>query len=188
MVNIDGEKMSKSLGNVIWVKDIVEKLGGNVVRWLMLSAHYHAPLNLNDQAFETAQTELEKIKTSLKQAYVKLGLAGIELAGNPDETLWQAFLDAMSDDLNTPNAFKALFDTNKQLNAAVRTREIDYGRVAALVITIEKMLYVLGIKLDRIVLSDDDKGVFANWNQAKAEKNFEAADQYRAVLMERGLL
>ncbi|WP_373128499.1 cysteine--tRNA ligase [Dielma fastidiosa] len=188
MVNIDGEKMSKSLGNVIWVKDIVEKLGGNVVRWLMLSAHYRAPLNLNDQAVETAQTELEKIKTSLKQAYVKLGLAGIELAGNPDETLWQAFLDAMSDDLNTPNAFKALFDTNKQLNAAVRTREIDYGRVAALVITIEKMLYVLGIKLDRIVLSDDDKDVFANWNQAKAEKNFEAADQYRAVLMERGLL
>ena len=50
------------------------------------------------------------------------------------------------------------------------------------------MLYVLGIKLDRIVLSDDDKDVFANWNQAKAEKNFEAADQYRAVLMERGLL
>ena len=188
MVNIDGEKMSKSLGNVIWVKDIVEKLGGNVVRWLMLSAHYRAPLNLNDQAVETAQTELEKIKTSLKQAYVKLGLAGIELAGNPDETLWQAFLDAMSDDLNTHNAFKALFDTNKQLNAAVRTREIDYGRVAALVITIEKMLYVLGIKLDRIVLSDDDKDVFANWNQAKAEKNFEAADQYRAVLMERGLL
>ena len=81
-----------------------------------------------------------------------------------------------------------MFDTNKQLNAAVRTREIDYGRVAALVITIEKMLYVLGIKLDRIVLSDDDKDVFANWNQAKAEKNFEAADQYRAVLMERGLL
>ena len=188
MVNIDGEKMSKSLGNVIWVKDIVEKLGGNVVRWLMLSAHYRAPLNLNDQAVETAQTELEKIKTSLKQAYVKLGLAGIELTGNPDETLWQAFLDAMSDDLNTPNAFKALFDTNKQLNAAVRTREIDYGRLAALVITIEKMLYVLGIKLDRIVLSDDDKDVFANWNQAKAEKNFEAADQYRAVLMERGLL
>ena len=188
MVNIDGEKMSKSLGNVIWVKDIVEKLGGNVVRWLMLSAHYRAPLNLNDQAVETAQTELEKIKTSLKQAYVKLELAGIELVGNPDETLWQAFLDAMSDDLNTPNAFKALFDTNKQLNAAVRTREIDYGRVAALVITIEKMLYVLGIKLDRIVLSDDDKDVFANWNQAKAEKNFEAADQYRAVLMERGLL
>ena len=173
MVNIDGEKMSKSLGNVIWVKDIVEKLGGNVVRWLMLSAHYRAPLNLNDQAVETAQTELEKIKTSLKQAYVKLGLAGIELAGNPDETLWQAFLDAMSDDLNTHNAFKALFDTNKQLNAAVRTREIDYGRVAALVITIEKMLYVLGIKLDRIVLSDDDKDVFANWNQAKAEKNLD---------------
>lgn len=188
MVNIDGEKMSKSLGNVIWVKDIVEKLGGNVVRWLMLSAHYRAPLNLNDQAVETAQTELEKIKTSLKQAYVKLGLAGIEINGSEDEVLWKEFLDAMSDDLNTPNAFKALFDTNKQLNAAVRTREIDYGRVASLIITIEKMLYVLGIKLERIVLSEEDKAVFDSWNHAKAEKDFEAADKYRAVLMERGLL
>lgn len=188
MVNIDGEKMSKSLGNVIWVKDIVEKLGGNVVRWLMLSAHYRAPLNLNDQAVETAQTELEKIKTSLKQAYVKLGLAGVEINGSEDEVLWKEFLDAMSDDLNTPNAFKALFDTNKQLNAAVRTRDIDYGKVASLIITIEKMLYVLGIKLERIVLSDDDKAVFVSWNHAKAEKDFEAADKYRAVLMERGLL
>lgn len=188
MVNIDGEKMSKSLGNVIWVKDIVEKLGGNVVRWLMLSAHYRAPLNLNDQAVETAQTELEKIKTSLKQAYVKLGLAGIEINGSEDEVLWKEFLDAMSDDLNTPNAFKALFDTNKQLNAAVRTREIDYGKVASLIITIEKMLYVLGIKLERIVLSEEDKAVFDSWNHAKAEKDFEAADKYRAVLMERGLL
>lgn len=188
MVNIDGEKMSKSLGNVIWVKDIVEKFGGNVVRWLMLSAHYRAPLNLNDQAVETAQTELEKIKTSLKQAYVKLGLAGIEINGSEDEVLWKEFLDAMSDDLNTPNAFKALFDTNKQLNAAVRTREIDYGKVASLIITIEKMLYVLGIKLERIVLSEEDKAVFDSWNHAKAEKDFEAADKYRAVLMERGLL
>lgn len=188
MVNIDGEKMSKSLGNVIWVKDIVEKLGGNVVRWLMLSAHYRAPLNLNDQAVETAQTELEKIKTSLKQAYVKLGLAGIEINGSEDEVLWKEFLDAMSDDLNTPNAFKALFDTNKQLNAAVRTREIDYGKVASLIITIEKMLYVLGIKLERVVLSEEDKAVFDSWNHAKAEKDFEAADKYRAVLMERGLL
>lgn len=188
MVNIDGEKMSKSLGNVIWVKDIVEKLGGNVVRWLMLSAHYRAPLNLNDQAVETAQTELEKIKTSLKQAYVKLGLADVEINGSEDEVLWKEFLDAMSDDLNTPNAFKALFDTNKQLNAAVRTRDIDYGKVASLIITIERMLYVLGIKLERIVLSEEDKAVFDSWNHAKAEKDFEAADKYRAVLMERGLL
>ncbi len=188
MVNIDGEKMSKSLGNVIWVKDIVVMLSGNVVRWLMLSAHYRAPLNLNDQAVETAQTELEKIKTSMKQAYVKLGLAEAEIKGDADEVLWQAFLDAMSDDLNTPNAFKALFDANKQLNASLRVREIDPTRVASLVITVEKMLHVLGIKLDRIVLNEEDKALFAKWNHAKAEKNFEAADQYRNELMERGLL
>lgn len=188
MVNIDGEKMSKSLGNVIWVKDIVEKLGGNVVRWLMLSAHYRAPLNLNDQAVETAQTELEKVKTSLKQAYVKLGLANQEIGEELDQVLWHEFLTAMSDDLNTPNAFKALFDANKQLNASVRTREIDYLRVASLVVTIEKMLYVLGIKLERIHLTNEDRELFAKWNAAKAEKQFEAADEYRASLIERGLL
>ena len=71
MVNIDGEKMSKSLGNVIWAKDMIAKIGGNVLRWVMLSAHYRAPLNINEEAIETAKKELNRVATAMKQAYVK---------------------------------------------------------------------------------------------------------------------
>lgn len=188
MLNIDGEKMSKSFGNVIWVKDIVAQLGGNVVRWLMLSAHYRAPLNINDQAIETAQTELEKLKASLKQACVKCELAHMEIKADEDAELWKTFLDAMSDDLNTPNAYMSVFDTNKLLNSALRTREIDFERVSQLIVTLEKMLYVLGIHLPRIILSESDREVYEQWNTAKVNKDFESADGYRKQLIERGIL
>ena len=78
MVNIDGEKMSKSLGNVIWAKDMIEKIGGDTLRWLFLSSHYRSPLNINEEAIETAKKELNKVKTPLKQAYVKAGRAGVD--------------------------------------------------------------------------------------------------------------
>ena len=188
MLNIDGEKMSKSFGNVIWVKDIVAQLGGNVVRWLMLSAHYRSPLNINDQAIETAKTELEKISTSIKQASVKLSLSNLNLIGQVDEILWKTFLDAMSDDLNTPNAFMSLFDTNKQLNASLRNREVDLQRVSDILVTMEKMLVVLGIKVERTSLSESDKECYESWNKAKSEKDFNKADEYRQQLIERGIL
>ena len=71
MLNFDGEKMSKSLGNVVWAKDFIETLGSNVVRWLMLSAHYRSPLNISDETIETAKIEIEKVFTVLKQADIK---------------------------------------------------------------------------------------------------------------------
>ncbi len=71
MVNIDGEKMSKSLGNVIWAKDMIEKIGGDTLRWLFLSSHYRSPLNINEEAIETAKKELNKVKTPLKTSICK---------------------------------------------------------------------------------------------------------------------
>lgn len=95
MVNIDGEKMSKSLGNVIWAKDMIAKIGGNVLRWVMLSAHYRAPLNINEEAIETAKKELNRVATAMKQAYVKLGLADVDMDETCDEEQLAPFLDAM---------------------------------------------------------------------------------------------
>ena len=74
--------MSKSLGNVIWAKDMIAKIGANVLRWVMLSAHYRGPLNINEEAIATASKELERISKSMTQAYVKAGLAGVELQGD----------------------------------------------------------------------------------------------------------
>ena len=188
MVNFDNVKMSKSLGNVILIKDFVEEHGGNVLRWIILSTHYRAPLNINNDVIENAKTEINKINTSYKQACVKLSLAEYSEEGENITEFLNSFLEAMSDDLNTPNAFSVVFETNKQLNAALRVREIDAKHVSDLVKTLESMLHVLGISLNKIVLSEEDKALYRQWNEAKAVKDFEKADQYRAELMERGIL
>ena len=188
MVNIDGEKMSKSLGNVIWTKDMIAKIGGNVLRWVMLSAHYRAPLNINEEAIETAKKELNRVATAMKQAYVKLGLADVMVDETYDEKQLAPFLEAMQDDLNTPNAFAAVFETVKVLNQALRQRESDLQAVKALVRTLEKMMDVLGIELARLTMSEEDKQLHRQWKAAVKEKDFDTADQYRAKLIEKGIL
>lgn len=188
MVNIDGEKMSKSLGNVIWAKDMIAKIGGNVLRWVMLSAHYRAPLNINEEAIETAKKELNRVATAMKQAYVKLGLADVMMDETYDEKQLAPFLEAMQDDLNTPNAFAAVFETVKVLNQALRQRESDLQAVKALVRTLEKMMDVLGIELARLTMSEEDKRLHRQWKAAVKEKDFDTADQYRAKLIEKGIL
>ncbi len=188
MVNIDGEKMSKSLGNVIWAKDMIAKVGGNVLRWLFLSAHYRSPLNINEEAIETAKKELNKVQTSLKQAYVKAGLAGYELNNEVQKDTIRTFMEAMEDDLNTPNAFSALFDEVKVLNQIIRQREIDFEALNNYVTAIEKMLEVLGIENNRLILTEEDKELHGKWRTAVKGKDFETADQYRAMLIEKGIL
>ncbi|MEF2783401.1 cysteine--tRNA ligase [Erysipelotrichaceae bacterium HCN-30851] len=188
MVNIDGEKMSKSLGNVIWAKDMIAKIGGNTLRWVMLSAHYRAPLNINEEAIETAKKELNRVSTAMKQAYVKLALEDVEITDTFDEGAWKPFIEAMQDDLNTPNAFAAVFETVKSLNQMLRQREADLQKVAELTVTLEKMMYVLGIDIPRLQMSEEDKELHRLWKAAVKEKDFETADQYRAQLIEKGIL
>ena len=94
----------------------------------------------------------------------------------------------MEDDLNTPNAFAAIFDVVKQLNQVVRQKEIDFTALGLKVNAVEKMLDVLGIENHRIVLSEEDKNLHAEWRNAVTQKDFELADKYRAQLIEKGIL
>ncbi len=188
MININGDKMSKSLGNVIWAKDVVEKLGTNLTRWLMSSVHYRKELNFSDETIETAKKELSRVLLPLKQADIKAGLAGITLSDAYDEESYRHFLDQLDDDMNTPNAYEVIFNTVKQLNTALRSKEIDFVTVSKYRNAVEKMLNVLGINVDKVVLSDEDKELFAKWNDAKSAKDFAKADEYRNELTARGLL
>ena len=187
MVNINGEKMSKSLGNTLWAKDVVEKLGTNLTRWLMSSVHYRKELNFSDETIETARKELEKVLQPIRQADIKAALAGVTMEGT-DEALYREFLDQMDDDMNTPNAYTVIFETIKKLNGSLRQREINWNEAGAYRNAAVKMLKVLGITVDKIHLSEEDKELFASWNKAKAEKDFASADVYRAKLMEKGLI
>ena len=188
MVNIDGQKMSKSLGNTMWAKDVVLSLGTNLTRWLVSSVHYRKELNFSDETIETARKELNKVLTPLKQAYIKAALADYVMGDDYDKESYRAFLDCLDDDMNTPNAYAVIFETVKKLNQTLRQREIDFAQVALYRNAVEKMLNVLGIVVDKPVIGEVEKELFAKWNQAKADKDFDSADKYRNELAEKGLL
>ena len=193
MINIDGAKVSKSTmteeqKSKLWAKDLIAHHGGNTIRWVLISAHYRAPLNLSDETIDTAKKELTKIQSAYKQAIVKLQLVNFKNVDSYDEDLWTKFIDEINDDLNTPNAIAQVFETVKILNQSLRVREIDENKVASLVNALEKMMYVLGIKLDHITLSDADKATYQKWQDAKKEKDFAKADEYRTILQDKGIL
>ena len=188
MVNIDGQKMSKSLGNTMWAKDVVLSLGTNLTRWLVSSVHYRKELNFSDETIETARKELDKVLTPLKQAYIKAALANYVMGDDYDKESYRAFLDCLDDDMNTPNAYAVIFETVKKLNQTLRQREIDFAQVTLYRNAVEKMLNVLGIVVDKPVIGETEKELFAKWNQAKADKDFDSADKYRNELAEKGLL
>ena len=181
-------KMSKSLGNIIWAQDFIDKFGANLTRWILLSVHYRDMLGYSADTVLTAQTELERIYTALRQAEVKAQLAGIKTDETVDKKSFDAFMEAMDDDLNTPNAYKVIFETVKQLNTALRQREIDWTLVIGLHNAIVKMLDVLGLTVEKTVVSNEDRQVYDQWQLAKQEKDFEAADKYRAILQQHKLI
>ena len=188
MVNINGDKMSKSLGNVLWAKDIVEKLGTNLTRWLMSSVHYRKELNFSEETIETARKELDRVLLPLHQADIKAAMANVEYGDAYDEAAYRSFLDQLDDDMNTPNAYTVIFDTMKKINQGLRVREVNFEEIGKLRNAVEKMLTVLGITVEKPVVTDEDRDAYTKWNQAKAEKNFALADEYRAVLSAKGLL
>ena len=94
----------------------------------------------------------------------------------------------MDDDMNTPNAYAVIFETVKKLNQSLRQREIDFATTGLYRNAVEKMLGILGIVVEKPVITDEDREMFDKWNAAKAEKNFAEADIWRGKLAEKGLL
>ena len=187
MLNIDGEKMSKSLGNVMLAKDVIAQLGSAVVRWMMMSVDYRSPLNITDDVVETAKTEVNKALSALRQVEIKVQLSDLEIKDMDHTAFYDAFLEAMQDDLNTPNAMMRIFDVVKAININLRARELK-DEIFAQYHDLKAMLKVLGIEHNYFNVSDELKEVYRKWNQAKNDKDFALADEYRKVLMEANVL
>lgn len=187
MINIDGEKMSKSLGNVWWAKEAIEKLGSNVSRWILVQNHYRQTINMTEESITTAQVEIEKFQNGLKQAHLKLQLRGQQSAVI-DQELYSSFLSAMEDDLNTPNAIVTLFEGLKKLNQLVRVKEIDVDLLSSVYNFLVKGLYILGIDFNLVPMKQEDINLYQQWTDAKKEKNFDLADKLRNSLVEIGIL
>ena len=187
MLETKGGKMSKSLGNTMWAKDVIEEHGPNLIRWFLLSARYRDSLIYDDDTFNTAKVELNKITNALKQAELKMILNNVE-SSEYDEEKYNEFLNHMNDDLNTPNAYMVIFDTIKLLNQNLRTKDINFDNVAKYYNSIKKMLYILGIDIKKLEMSEEDINTYNLWNKAKQEKNFEKADEYRTILAAKGII
>ena len=113
-VNINQEKMSKSLGNFLLIKDIIKIYHPESVRLFLLSNHYRSPIDFNEKAMEEASGALEKIYTFLERAGDQVGMA--KQVDDTTGRLWLEFCDAMNDDFNTAQGLGALFSTVRNLN------------------------------------------------------------------------
>ncbi len=114
---VDGEKMSKSLGNFFTVKDLLAKAPGEAVRLCLLSTHYHQPLNWTDEGLAQAKQTLDRFYTALER------VGEVPAAVNGVEVLVRPVVDALMDDLNTPAAIAAMHELATQLNKSADPAE-----------------------------------------------------------------
>ena len=187
MININNEKMSKSLGNVIWAKDLIKELGCNVYKWFMLSSHYRNPLNMTDKIIESVKKEVAKVDNVIKQASLYLQVNGIEIK-NFDRVAVDDMVNALADDLNTSLALTDILNQVKVLNQLMRVKEKNNDEIAQAYATLLKMCDVMGFVFEPKQLDDEELELYKKWIDAKAQKNFEKADQYRAKLIEKGII
>ena len=187
MIDINGVKMSKSLGNFITAKDILSKVDPMVLRWFLLATQYRDDVNVSDEIIESSKAELTKIITAYKQACVKLEVNDIKVDG-VDEDAYKRFMDAMADDLNTPNAYAVIFEIVKNINQLVRVKEINFEALGKEVNTLVRCMNVLGIVLPDMTMSLDDKKMYQEWMDVKSVKDFKKADELRTQLSQKGIL
>lgn len=187
MINIDNVKMSKSLGNVLWAKDVIASLGVNNYKWLMLSTHYRNPLNFTDEVVTNVKKEVDKVSSVLKQTSLWLQLNNIDQNVETSESLEQMLI-ALEDDLNTSLALTKILEQVKVLNQNLRQKEKDASTIAQVYATLVKMLDVLGFKFDVKHLSEREIQLYNQWDALKREKQFEQADLLRQELINLGVL
>ena len=186
-INFGNEKMSKSLGNVVYAKDMIEKFGGAVTRLVILSAHYRQPVNFTDETVNAAIQEVNKMTMVIKQMSLKIQTSpyNIEL-GKP--TYIGNFLEALADDLNTANALTEIYNIIKLSNQELRSRDVDYQKLNDLFKSLRDMLSILGIEIPFVKLSENDKNLYQNYLNSKENKDFEKSDELRKELIERGIM
>ena len=187
MINIDKQKMSKSLGNVIWAKDMVAELGCNVVKWFMLSSHYRNPLNLTEEVLNSVKKEVAKVDNVIKSVSLYLQVNHIANE-NYNKAAVDGMVGALEDDLNTSLALTKILDQVKKLNLAFRQKEKNDKAIAIECQTLLKMTAVIGFVFEPRKLNAAELEIYQAWLEAKQNKDFETADKLRTQLIEKGII
>ncbi|MGM8365541.1 cysteine--tRNA ligase [Virgibacillus sp. W0181] len=194
-MNIDNEKMSKSLGNFVLTKDLIQMHDPKVIRFFMLSVHYRNPINFTDELLQGAKNSLERIQTT----YFNLEhrkKTSMNLAGNVDgwlekvETFKNQFEAAMDDDFNTANAISVLFEAAKEANLYLESKQTDEKVIGAFQQVITDLLRVLGIQMDELdeLLDADIDALIKERTAARKNRDFKRADEIRDMLQEKDII
>ena len=193
---VENEKMSKSLGNVYTIDDILAKgQRASSLRYLLLSSHYRKQLNFTWAGLEQADESLRRIMDFLVRVE---GLQGDDRHPEIEAivtTAREAFTAALEDDLNTAAGLAAIFDVVRDLNAAMDAKQVSAADAVIIRQTFERFDQVLGVMTLRRaedekppVPVDEIDGLIAERKAAKARRDFAAADAIRHSLAERGIL
>lgn len=180
-----GEKMSKSLGNVIYVKDLNTTKDAMILRCLILFSPYRSIINYTEDLVNQYAKEYEKWQRAYKQALYELQYRGIENT-NLDEAKLEAFKEYMNQDFNVQNVLTLINDIIKEMNVSLRNK--DFDTLAVKLNTLSKILDVLGINLFVEKMNAEALEVYKNWNDARLAKDFAKADIYRNKLIELNIL
>ncbi len=191
-INIDNQKMSKSLGNFFTVRDIAEKYDYEIIRFFMLSAHYRNPVNFSDTLMEQAKSAVERVYTCISNLQFLLDNSEERQLNNEEQALEeklsecrQKFIDAMDDDLNTAGAIAAIFDIVYAANTHLSNEEKNAKAIVEKTLAaIHELGDVLGLftKKEEASLDETVEALIAERNQARKEKNWARADEIRDQL------
>ena len=186
-INFGNEKMSKSLGNVVYAKDMIAEYGGPVTRLVILNAHYRQPVNFTEETVKEAQQEITRMQMAYKQAALKLQANGVDLE-NGQPVYIDKFLEALANDLNTANALKEVYDLLKEINQQIRSRDTDYALLNNQFKTLTDMFYVLGLDINYVKFDEEISSLYKEYLLSKENKDFAKSDEIRKLLIEKGVM
>lgn len=194
-MNIDNEKMSKSLGNFVLARDLIAKHDPKVIRFFMLSVHYRHPINFTEELLDGAKNSFDRIETTYLNLEHRKALS-LNLADDVEE--WQAiikqhvdqFEKEMNDDFNTANAISVLFDLTKEANIYLGSKQTTTQVIEALQEAIQLLLGIIGIDLhdEKESLDEEIDALIEERAAARKIKDFKRADEIRDQLNEMNII
>lgn len=198
-ININSQKMSKSLGNFFTVREIAEKYGYEPIRYLMISSHYRNPINFSEDIIIQCKSALDRLYTFRKNLQNALkNCSDKEYKSEKNSVNFKLyrkkFRNSMDDDLNTAEALGVIFEMIKEVNTKVLSNgDCDEDAISEALKFLDETTEVLGImyenKAKNVELSDDEiKQLIDERNEARKQKNWKRADEIRDELKSKNVI